>query len=164
MNLLDYVKSRSQEIGDCWEWTGAMKHKNATPVMRYQQQTISVRRLLMLKQCLEHEGKLVTSACGNSLCVNPEHLELITRKRLSQRVALKFTKTFGLLRKLKISKLVRYRSKLTAEIADEIRMAEGIQREIAKRYGVSQSTVCAIKNGRTWRDYLNPFEQLGAKK
>ena len=160
MNLLDYVKSRTEEIGDCWEWAGALQACGTTPMMRHHKQTISVRRLLMLEQGLEVEGKVATSTCGNHLCVNPKHLELITRKRLTKRIALGFSRSVSLLRKAQISTLVRQRSKLTAEQAEEIRQASGKQRDIAKLYGVSQSTVCAIKHGRIWRDYLNPFAQL----
>ena len=138
MNLINYVKKRSEEIGDCWEWTGALQQCGTTPTMRYQQQTISVRRLL---------------------------LELITRKRLTKRIAANFANSISLMRKAHISISMRQRSKLTAALAEEIRQADGKQRDIAKRYGVSQSTVGGIKNGRTWRDYLNPFAQLiGAKK
>tara|TARA_R110002126_G_scaffold267214_2_gene410630 strand:+ start:232 stop:735 length:504 start_codon:yes stop_codon:yes gene_type:complete len=165
MNLINYVKKRSEEIGDCWEWTGALQQCGTTPTMRYQQQTISVRRLLLMGQGLDVAGKVATSSCGNKLCVNPDHLELITRKRLTKRIAANFANSISLMRKAHISISMRQRSKLTAALADEIRQSDGKQRDIAKRYGVSQTTVNGIKNGRTWRDYLNPFAQLiGAKK
>lgn len=163
MNLLDYVKSRSEEVGDCWEWTGALQQCGSTPTMRYQQKTISVRRLLMLERGLDVQGKVATCTCGNPLCVNPAHLELITRKKLTKRVAAQLRRTVSMLRKAQISQAVRQRSKLNAALAEEIRQAEGKQRDIAKRYGVSQSTVCSIKRAYTWRDYYNPFEQLIGK-
>ena len=162
--MLEYVYLRSEEIGDCWEWQGALQACGTTPMMRYQQRTTSVRRLIMQDKGLEVQGKVATSTCGNHLCVNPEHLELITRKRLTKRVASKLNRSVSMLRKAQISASVRQRSKLTAEQAEEIRQAEGNQRDIAKQYGISQSTVSVIKRGLTWQDYNNPFAQLiGAK-
>jgi predicted XRE-type DNA-binding protein len=160
MTLLEYVYLRSEEIGDCWEWTGALQACGTTPMMRHQKKTISVRRLIMLEQGLDVQGMVATSKCSNSLCVNPEHLELITRKRLTKRVAMQLNHSVTLVRRAQMSSFVRLHAKLTAELAEEIRQAEGIQREIAKHYGVSQSTVSVIKRGLTWRDYLNPFAQL----
>jgi predicted XRE-type DNA-binding protein len=60
----------------------------------------------------------------------------------------------------KISSVARQHAKLNEQLAEEIRQADGTQREIAKRFGVSQATVSVIKRGKTWRDYNNPFAQL----
>jgi predicted XRE-type DNA-binding protein len=160
MTLLEYVYLRSEEIGDCWEWQGALQACGTTPMMRHKKKTISVRRLIMLEQGLDVQGKVATCTCSNPLCVNPEHLELTTRKRLSKRLAVQLSHSFTRLRKAQISTTVRLRGKLTAQIADEIRLASGKQREIAARYSISQSTVSVIKRGLTWRDYQNPFAQL----
>jgi len=160
MTLLEYVKARSEEIGDCWDWKGALQACGTTPMMRHQGKTISVRRLIMQDQGFEVEGKVATCTCGNHLCVNPEHLELITRKRLTKRVASKINRSISVLRMAKISSVARQHSKINKQIAEEIRQAEGTQREIARRFGVSQATVSVIKRGLTWRDYNNPFAQL----
>lgn len=42
-------------------------------------------------------------------------------------------------------------SKLTIELVDAIRSATGKQRDIARRFGISQSRVSAIKLGQSWR-------------
>lgn len=64
------------------------------------------------------------------------------------------------LRMKKLADKARENSKLNSELAAEIRDAEGTQREIAARFGISQATVSVIKRGKTWRDYFNPFIQL----
>jgi predicted XRE-type DNA-binding protein len=69
-------------------------------------------------------------------------------------------RSVSMLRKSKISIMARHRAKLTVEMAEEIRQAEGKQRDIAKRFGVSQATVSVIKRGLAWRDYNNPFALL----
>jgi predicted XRE-type DNA-binding protein len=158
--LIDQINARCVEVGDCWEWQGAMQACGSTPVVRINQKTIGVRRLLLQHLGVNVRGKVCTYKCGNPLCVNPEHLEAIGRKKLSRRLVKETNYTAGVLRKAKLADKARARGKLTAEIAQEIKQAEGTQREIAARYGVSQATVSAIKRGETWKDYANPFAQL----
>lgn len=43
------------------------------------------------------------------------------------------------------------KAKLTAEDIALIREAQGSQTDIAERFGVTQTTVSAIKVGRTWK-------------
>lgn len=49
---------------------------------------------------------------------------------------------------VKVSKSPR--AKLTQEVADQIRSAEGSKTSIAKKYGVSRQTVANIKFGKSW--------------
>lgn len=158
--LIDQINARCVEVGDCWEWQGAMQACGSTPTVRVKGKTIGVRRLLLQHLGVNVRGKVCTYKCGNALCVNPEHLEAIGRKKLSRRLVKETNYTAGVLRKVKLAEKARHRSKLTIEIALEIRQAEGTQREIAARYGVSQATVSCIKRGATWKDYASPFAQL----
>jgi len=160
VTILEIIKNRTIEIGDCWEWQGAMQSCGTTPMIRYKQQTISVRRLILQVQGHALESKVATCTCGNHRCVNPDHLEAISRKRLTKRVASQLKRSISVLRMAKISSVARQHAKLNEQLAEEIRNAEGTQREIAKRFGVSQATVSVIKRGLTWRDYNNPFAQL----
>jgi predicted XRE-type DNA-binding protein len=67
-------------------------------------------------------------------------------------------------RNKKIADKARQNGKLTHELAQQVRQAEGNQYEIAARFGISQATVSAIKLGKTWRSYAgNPFAGLGAR-
>lgn len=43
-----------------------------------------------------------------------------------------------------------YNNKLTPEQVEEIKTASGTQAEIAARYGISQSQVSRIRNGKRW--------------
>jgi hypothetical protein len=106
------------------------------------------------------QNRLATHSCGNQMCVNPDHVVLITRKRLQVRIAKETRHQVSALRRKRLSDKARKRSKLTLEVALQIRDAEGTQRQIAAQFGVSQATVSAIKLGKTWRDYNNPFSQL----
>lgn len=161
MNLIDLIKKHVVEEGDCWNWTGALQSCGSVPTMRYNKQTGSVRRFVLLDHGVELTKRLATYTCGNELCVNPEHLAPATRKAVQKRTA----KTGHLLdpmRCKRVSDKARLRSKLTLDQALAIRYAEGSQDDIAAQFGVSQATVSVIRRGKTWRDYSNPFARLTA--
>lgn len=158
--LTERVRRHIEEIGDCWEWNGAMQFNAPTPVINYKHKVTSVRRAFAEEMGKSIKGKLVTCKCRNELCVNPDHLLVVTRKRLQEMISKERKYTSNPVRMQKLAAKARARGKLTPELAAEIREAEGSQREIAARYGISQSTVSVIKRGKTWRDYANPFAQL----
>lgn len=129
--------------------------------MRWDGKVGAVRRFLAAELGLDlRSGRLATSKCGNWLCVHPEHVQTITRAKLSARIAKERSYGTNPVRMQKLAENARARSKLNIQIAQEIREAEGSQRAIAKKYGISQHTVNSIKRGKTWRDYTNPFTQL----
>ena len=158
--LIDRVRKHIEEIGDCWEWTGAMQSHAPTPMINYQRKSQPVRRLLALHMGKAITGKFVTCKCRNELCVNPDHLLVVTRKRLQEMVSKESKFTSNPVRMRKLADKARAHSKLNLELVAEIRDADGSQRQIAARYGISQATVSVIKRGKTWRDYTNPFAQL----
>lgn len=80
-------------------------------------------------------------SCGNRKCVNKRHLRWASRAENEA------------------DKVVHVRSnrgerqggsKLTTEAVLKIRAATGVQRRIAKEFGVSEQAISAIKNRRTW--------------
>ncbi len=158
--LIDRVLKHTEEVGDCWEWHGAMQSNSPTPVINYKRRHTPVRRLLAQYMGKAVKGKVVTCKCRNELCVNPEHLLVVSRKRLQEMISQERRYTTSPLRMKKLADKARLRSKLTLALAAEVREAEGTQRQIAARYGISQATVSVIKRGVTWRDYSNPFAQL----
>lgn len=79
------------------------------------------------------KGYDIDHLCRNECCVNPEHLEAVTRSTNTRRGK---------------------SAKLTAEQALEIRQlnAEGIgYRRLAKRFGVHRSTICHLITRRNWK-------------
>lgn len=75
--MLYRLKRRSVAAGDCWEWIGQKTH-GLTPVMRYrhlgQWTSMPVRRAILIAQGACVAGKRAVAACGNKLCVNPDHV------------------------------------------------------------------------------------------
>jgi len=170
MSLHDFIKDRCIIVGDCWEWQNAYQVCGATPTINTydpvtgKRRVMSVRRLIMLDKYKANPGvmknKLATYKCGNSCCVNPDHIELATRQKLQSRLTGLHKSQSNPVRNKLLADKSRLKSKLTEEKAQQIREAEGTQRQIAAQFGVSQATISCIKRGKTWRDYSNPFAQL----
>lgn len=159
--LYDRVLNRTEEVGECYEWTGAFSGR--VPAIVWKGKTLNVRRALANEMRVSKSigrDKVAACRCGNWRCVRLEHIQVITRKALQQRTAKKAPLAARMVGRRKISAKARQRAKLTLEIVNEIRQSTATQRELAKRFGVSQSTIYSIKKGLTWRQYGAVFEQL----
>jgi len=78
------------------------------------------------------EGLELDHLCRNPSCVNPAHLEAVTRAVNLQR---------GLKAKLNPAKVKEIRSRQDDSIDS-----------LASEFGVSKSTICKVRLGRTWRN------------
>jgi predicted XRE-type DNA-binding protein len=164
-HLIDTITKHVVEDGDCWNWTGALQSCGATPTMNYKRKVGAVRRFILLERGPAPAGRpIATYTCGNPLCVHPEHTDWSKRKAVQQRTTQEQGHQNVAVRNKKIADNARQRGKLTLELAEQVREAEGFQHEIAVRFGISQATVSSIKLGKTWRSYTNnPFAGLGAR-
>lgn len=159
--LVEFVRTRCTECGDCWEWQGATQEGNGnTPMMKHKRRVRPVRRAMLEAIGVKVAGRLATYKCGNVRCVNPAHLEAVTRSVLQSRISKNTRYHSNPATLAKSAQSRRLRAKLSPELAQRIRDNEGSQRAIAREFGVCQATVGAIKSGRTWRDYSNPFGGL----
>ena len=80
------------------------------------------------------EGKVISHLCNNPQCVNPYHLEIATQK---QNMAHMFK-----------SKRDNIGRKLQPKDIAHIRKSKLKGSELAKKYGVSDSTISIIKTGK----------------
>lgn len=167
-DLIERIRRYIEEVGDCWEWMGAMQGRSITPVMRYHQRTSQVRRFIAEAQGkdLSNAKLLATCSCRNPRCVNPEHVVVMTRKRFQELICRETDYSSSLVRNKKLADAARVRfARISPEVVAQIRDAQGVQKQIAKDFGVSQSTVSSIKRGETWKEYSSPFAGLfGGKK
>lgn len=158
--LIELIRKHVIEEGDCWNWTGALQPCGSVPTMNFRGKVGAVRRFILEDQGVELGKRLATYTCGNKHCVNPEHVAPITRRALQVRNARELGYASNPARRKKLSDNARKRAKITQEIADEIRAADGTQREKAERYGLGQATISRIMLNKCWIRYDNPFAGL----
>lgn len=155
--ILDVIKEKTIEVGNCMEWQGYVNGR--TPFTSIGGRGIPVRSLVALRLGMKTEGKIVTNCCNNVLCVAPAHLKIMGKSEFHSYMGKHRIDQQAIARRMKISVAVRKRAKLTPEIAAKIRVEPGTQEEIAKIYGVCKRTIGNIKRGEIWRDY-GMFGQL----
>jgi predicted XRE-type DNA-binding protein len=155
-NLIERIRKHITEDGDCWVWHGALQSCGAVPMIRYDNRTVAVRRAILLERGVVLAGRQATYTCGNELCVNPEHTASAHRTTIQKRIAARRTQAEEILRGRNIALAIRAKSprvKRSLEFARTIRAAEGSQREIAKRFSMTQTEVSEIRRGRIWKEY-----------
>lgn len=95
------------------------------------------------------KGKVVMHLCDNPACVNPEHLKLGTQ---SDNIRDMYNKSRNDLTARARGEKVNT-AKLTADKVREILLtpATCMASELAVKYAVSESTILAVRAGRTWK-------------
>jgi hypothetical protein len=145
--VIDLFQEKFVITPGCWIWTA---HKDRKGYGQF-----SVRRILKYAHRVSYEmyvgpiqdGMLVCHKCDNPSCVNPDHLFIGSPKENTQDMMEKRRN------KAEIHRGEEHgMAKLTVDKVREIREATDSQREIAARFGVTQSHVSAIKTKRLWRN------------
>ncbi len=155
---LEAIKANCDEVGDCWEWRGALDGK--APLMRISmtRRLVPVRRWILEQAGKMKEGCLACAKCNNPRCVAPEHAVALTRQQLQERTAKTTNYGSSIARQKKISAARRAQGTvLTEEIVREMRECGMTSRQAAARYGCCQYAAWQAISGKTWKDYSNPF-------
>ena len=136
------VQEHCPELGNCWIWTGCKSHNG------YGMITVngSSKRIHRASWEIHNgpipEGMLICHHCDNPPCVRPDHLFLGTTQN---NVDDKFNKG-------------RNNSKLTDEQVIFIKsypIYRGSQRDLIKRFNVSQQLISGIVNNKRWKHIIN---------
>ncbi len=79
--LKSFLISRIKKIGNCWIWQNPTLNTYGYAQIHYKNKRILVHRLSyeLFKGQLT-TGLVIDHLCRNKLCINPEHLELVTIK------------------------------------------------------------------------------------
>jgi hypothetical protein len=85
----------------------------------------------------------VLHTCDNSLCVNPDHLELGTQKKNMEDASSRGRLATG---------EDSHWAKLTWGDVRKIRTMQGTQKEIAQKFNVSRATIHLILADKTWKE------------
>ena len=159
MTEYDILK-RTRECGDCLEWTGSFVHDEA-PVISIKNRKIYVKRHLMQLAGRKIDGLCVTSKCGNTACVNPKHLQIVTKAAIIKRTAATGVFSTTAVR-ARVAAGKRKLSKLSQEAANEIRTSTEPIAVLARKHGITDAYGYMIRRGEFRKDYRNPFAGLMA--
>lgn len=142
--LIDRLWAKTDRRGpdECWEWGGHRNEKG------YGRMDVAGRLIRCHRVSWEiHNGpipvgKQVLHRCDNPPCWNPAHLFLGTNNdNIADRM-----------RKGRTPCGEKHKSsKLTAERVREILKADGSQRELARRFGISRRHVGHIRRREVWK-------------
>lgn len=169
--LLSLLASRTDEVGYCYEWNAGI-NSAGHPVMRYQGCYPVARRVAY---CLHSgltladiKGLTVWATCGSRRCISPHCWSIGTRGQMLSAMAADGRMKGNPARAAQVTRMRRSKSNLVGGIdgARQIRerVAAGERRaDLAREYGVCESSVDGIVNGRTWREHVagsSVFNQL----
>lgn len=156
-----YLKDRSIEVGDCWEWTMAVDAEGY-PIMRRASANNTVRRVMFTEIINKpiRPRQPVVMKCSNRVCVNPAHCASSTTSAVAYQAASE-GKFSSLTRRVAIARHARVRlGKLDMDAAREIRLSNDSRQELADRFGVGKSAISKVVLNKSWQEYANPFAGL----
>ena len=153
--LAKALRERTEEEGDCLLWTGV--YASGTPIVYVplaehggQKRYITVRKAMLQAHGTKmRQGLYAIVSCGNPQCVAPAHVRPATASQLGRRNAASGNLQDPV-RRAKIARTRQEQGKLTCGVVDAIRASDEPQRLLAKRYGVSKSTISQIKRHIRW--------------
>lgn len=156
------IIERTEEYADCMLWTGATG-KSGHPIYKPVGGCCTLVRRDLFRMVTGYiiPRAPIETRCGEKRCLNPAHLFQSTVSAVAQKAA-KRGAWSGLARCAKIAAGRRGKMKLTEEIAAEIRNSDESGLVLSLRHGVHKSMVYRIKNGKSWKNYRNPFIGLMA--
>lgn len=152
-------------VGDCVEWQGpTLKAKTplvyvpkgyVLPEWGQYRQSARVVLWVLFHGSKPPAGSVIRPRCCNDRCVAIEHM--VTMPRTAQSVEQARRREFDTPKRAAAA-MRRARSrdtKLSIEIAREIRSSSEAPKVLAPRYGVSTATITAIRRGVLWPEAAN---------
>ena len=139
----DRFWNKVSKTKNCWNWTAATNghgYGYFRSSSKSNGNTVAHRYSWQLHFGKIPKNMLVCHHCDNPLCVNPKHLFLGTHK------------TNAIDREKKGRSKIHGVQKLNVKQAREIRHSPLSQIKLAKKFGVSRTTIANIKKGKAWKN------------
>ena len=138
--IFDLMVIKAPDPCGCWGWKGHTI-KGYPNIVVQSRGTRANRHSYARFNGTIPPGMFVCHRCDNPECTNPAHLFLGTPGDNSRDMVVKRRQAFG---------ENAPRAKLTADQAREILGSPDDSRVLAARYGVSRSTIYAVRSGDNW--------------
>jgi hypothetical protein len=154
--LLDKIRHKCIEDGDCLIWQGAYTSTGGRPRIYIGRKWLALRNLLWVeKNGQPKKGHRIGVSCGTDGCI--EHL--VSRGRSAELKGIRRSVST----KAKIAASKRAKSAYTPEFIAMVRESPENHLVLAEKLGMHYQTISRIRNHDVWKDYTNPFAGLGAR-
>lgn len=158
--IIAKYRPRCIECGDCLLWQGALHHKR-NPIVKISGKVQPIRVMMLRARGLKMGGKLKSgTTCESSRCIEPSHVVRVMAETVCKQAVARTGYHLNPARNKKIALSRKHRNKVDEQMRVAILEAQGPQRAIAAKFGVSQHTVSEIKRGERFKDYSSPFAGL----
>lgn len=139
-----------EPMSGCWIWDACIDRLGYGRFMVKKYGEVLAHRVsYILFKTQIPKGLYVLHKCDVRCCVNPDHLFLGTQADNVQDMVNK-----GRAKGYSAPGEKHYRAKLTTAIVQKIKKSTCSQKEMANKYGVTQSHISYLKSGKRWR-HLN---------
>ena len=153
-----WSKVAPEALSGCWLWHGAVNPRGYGSFGLNGRTVLAHRHAYELTTGPIPTGLFLLHRCDVPACVNPDHLHVGTHAENMTEMTSRGRSGVGDRNSSRRHPRSRPRgervgtAKLSAVEVEEIRELRGVsQREIARRYGVDQSTVHHVVSGKTWK-------------
>ena len=153
---MEFIRAKSKEDADCLIWQGSMA--SDVPYLRIpmERRLSPVRRWIAENILgLKVKGLLATNKCGNPRCVDPAHIQMMTRAQLQKFTSDRTKYQQNPVRNQKLALAARARSPHSLELIEKIRVMDGTCKGIARELGIHFSVVTEVRMGRSYKEYKN---------
>lgn len=160
-----WAKVDKRGAEECWPWAGTIDPKGYGRISINNRSRSATHISLEIADKPRPDDKpFALHRCDNPPCVNPAHLwwgtagdnakDAFEKGRNTRRADPDYSPGIRTLPAWAGEN--NKRARLTAEDAAEIRLLRGKvrQRELAERFGVSETTICGIHTGKRWNTAL----------
>jgi hypothetical protein len=149
--LLNKIRTRCIEEGDCLLWPGAVCTRG--PVATVKGVQYSLRRVAWENKNGKPfpSGRVASPSCGNPRCL--AHISAMTWAQLN-------TRPTSISHRVRTALARRKGSKLSDEAVNDIRYGGGRAEEAAERHNISAAYVYMIRRDQCRKDYSSPFHGL----
>lgn len=152
--LMDRIRSRCTEEGDCLLWGGALS-TDGIPRLYMDGQSNSLRRLLWIEKHGDIESSVrIGAKCRENRCVAEAHL--VIRDRCDDIKGLRRSQAF----KAKIAAAKRAKSRFTPEFIEMVRSSPLNNCALGRQVDLDHRVIAKIRNHEVWKDYASPFAGL----
>jgi len=136
LNLTDYTLVNRGYQTECWEWNGSLADHGYGRIRRENKWYRAHRMVYESVKGKIPDGLQLDHLCRNPACVNPDHLEPVTNAINTRRGA---------------------KPKLCEQQVVLILSDKRTSTTVAKKFGVTETTIRQIRNGSRWKDVRDEY-------